>query len=38
MEKLHEEELSNRAQSGEVEPVVAGPILNVLSVLLDASK
>lgn len=38
MQQLHEEELPDGTESGEVEPVVAGPVLDVLSVLLDTAE
>jgi hypothetical protein len=38
VKQLHKEKLADRAESGEVEPVVVGPMLDVLSILFDTSK
>ena len=38
MQELHEEELSYGTQARQVEPVVACPVLNVLSIFLYASE
>lgn len=38
VEQLHEHELPDGAESGQVEPAVARSVLNVLSVLLDAPE
>jgi hypothetical protein len=38
VQKLHEKKLSDRGQSGEVEPVVECSVSNVLSVVLYASE
>ena len=38
MKKLHKQKLSDRTQSREIEPVVAGSVLNVFSVFFDASE
>lgn len=38
VQKLHEKELAYGAESGEVEPVIVGSMLNVLSIFFDTAE